>query len=201
MKLKSKRTQEEFEVLSNEDEIYVIDLGDGTTKELAESTVKRWYSIIDDVEKTKQVNNVKPKTDKDLDKVEPKDLDVSLVKKAQKPKKVRTISNREFKSKIALLLTEYVHGLGLKINKQKEYVGAYTSNKKKVVEIRSSRKGVKISVRPMVYLLLEEKEQKKCFYLSEKSNLHFRTTMEITSTNDLDLAKKLISLSLQDMEG
>lgn len=201
MKLKSKRTQEEFKVLSNENGIYLIELKDGSLKELAESTVTRWYSIgletVDDLEE----NTITQEPIKEVKKTEPKSIDVNLVKKAEKPKKVKSISNKEFKSKVALLLTEYIHSLDLKINKKKEYVAAYTANKKKVVEIRSGRKGIKVAVRPMVYLNLENNEQKRCFYLNERANMHFRTTMEINSIQDLDLAKKLISLSLMDLEG
>lgn len=194
MKLKSVRTNQIFKVIEQKNGIYKIQLEDGSVKELAESTVKRWYRVIE--EETKEQDRPKqPKT-------QPKGIEVDLVEKVKPTKKRnKSISNKEFKSKIALLLTEYIHTLDLKINKRKEYIGAYTPNKKKVVEIRSGRKGVKIAVRPMVFLMLDEKETKRCFYLNEKANMHFRTTMEINSTDDLDLAKKLIRLSLKDLEG
>lgn len=191
MKLKSVRTNQIFKVIEQKNGIYKIELEDGSVKELAESTVKRWYKVIEEEE-------TKPKQQK----TEPKGIEVDLVEKVKPTKKRnKSISNKEFKSKIALLLTEYVHSLDLKINKRKEYIGAYTPNKKKVVEIKSSRKGVRIAVRPMVFLMLNEKETKRCFYLNEKANMHFRTTMEINSTDDLELAKKLIRLSLKDLEG
>lgn len=194
MKLKSVRTNQIFKVIEQKNGIYKIQLEDGSVKELAESTVKRWYKVIE--EKTKEQD--KPKQQK----TEPKGIEVDLVEKVKPTKKRnKSISNKEFKSKIALLLTEYIHSLDLKLSKKKEYIGAYTHNKKKVVEIRSGRKGVKIAVRPMVFIMLEEKETKRCFYLNEKANMHFRTTMEINSTDDLELAKKLIKLSLKDLEG
>ena len=199
MKLKSVRTNQTFKVIEQKNGIYKIELEDGSVKELAESTVKRWYKVIEEEKTPKDLNN-QDKTKQQ--KTEPKGIEVDLVEKVKPTKKRnKSISNKEFKSKIALLLTEYIHTLDLKINKRKEYIGAYTHNKKKVVEIRSGRKGVKIAVRPMVFLMLNEKETRRCFYLNEKANMHFRTTMEINSTDDLELAKKLIRLSLKDLEG
>ena len=196
MKLKSVRTNQIFKVIEQKNGIYKIELEDGSVKELAESTVKRWYKVIEEEETSKE--QTKPKQQK----TQPKGIEVNLVEKVKPTKKRnKSISNKEFKSKIALLLTEYIHTLDLKINKKKEYIGAYTHNKKKVVEIRSGRKGVKVAVRPMVFVMLDEKETKRCFYLNEKANMHFRTTMEINSTDDLELAKKLIRLSLKDLEG
>ena len=196
MKLKSVRTNQIFKVIEQKNGIYKIELEDGSVKELAESTVKRWYKVIEEEETSKE--QTKPKQQK----TQPKGIEVNLVEKVKPTKKrKKSISNKEFKSKIALLLTEYIHTLDLKLNKKKEYIGAYTHNKKKVVEIRSGRKGVKVAVRPMVFVMLDEKETKRCFYLNEKANMHFRTTMEINSTDDLELAKKLIRLSLKDLEG
>ena len=186
MKLKSKRTGKEFKVLKINDSNYTVKLENGETKELAVSTVKRWYEIIEEPVK----------------KPEPKKVDSELVKK-EKPrvKRKRGVSNQDFKVKVASVIKDYVHSLDLKLSKRKEYFGAYTTGKKKVVEIKSTRKGLRVSVRPMVYLSLTEKERQRCLYLNEKCNLHFRTTFEITSTQDLDLAKKLIKLSLKDLEG
>ena len=196
MKLKSVRTNQIFKVIEQKNGIYKIELEDGSVKELAESTVKRWYKVIEEEETSKEQTKQKQQ------KTQPKGIEVNLVEKVKPTKKRnKSISNKEFKSKIALLLTEYIHTLDLKINKKKEYIGAYTHNKKKVVEIRSGRKGVKVAVRPMVFVMLDEKETKRCFYLNEKANMHFRTTMEINSTDDLELAKKLIRLSLKDLEG
>lgn len=187
MKLISIRTNKEIKVLNYSEKVYTVQLANGTIKELAESTVKRWYRKVEEPAKT--------------NRTEPQKVESNLVEKAKPPRKPKSVTNKDFKNKIALVLTEYVHSLDLKVEKRKEYIGAYTNSKKKVVEIRSTRCGVKISVRPMVFLAITDEERKKCFYLPEKANLHFRTTMEISSTNDLDLAKKLIKLSMEDLEG
>ena len=199
MKLESRRTGKVVDCVNVNNGVYTIQLEDGSFKELAESTVKRWYRAVKEeaVVETSQ-DTVKQKINS---VVCPQPLETNLVEKATKARKPKTPSNAEFKNKVGHLLTEFAHKLELKIEKRKEYTGVYTQNKKKVAEIRSSRTGVKIAVRPMVFLMLDEQKRKQCFYLNERCNMHFRTTMEINSISQLDLAEELIKLSLSDLEG
>lgn len=185
MKLKSIRTNEEVEVLSIKDGEYEVKLKDGSIKRLAESTIKRWWKVCKDVVEPEKIDNYQ------------------VVKKSKKKdsKKQKGPSNIEIKKSISEEITNYVHSLGLKICKRKEYVGIYTDKKKKVAELKSGHGCIRVAVRPLVYTFLEKNEAKRCKYLNEKARAHFRTTFKIYNVEQLDFAKKLIEMSLNDLEG